>query len=218
VKTILLACETIREEIEHAVTQTGCRYDTRWIRSGLHNYPKELKSILQAELDSIDGYERVIMAFGICGNATIGLKAGDFELILPKADDCITLLLGSAATRGALSENGGTYFLTKGWLTGEENLWKEYKRTLEKFGFETTETIFNVMLKNYKRLGIIDTQSYNVEAILPNTLEIAETFRLEHKILTSSLEYLCRLLTGPWDNEGFFIIPPYGKVEISSFN
>jgi hypothetical protein len=217
VKTILLACETIRDEIKHAASEVGYHYETRWIRSGLHNYPKELKSILQMELDSINGYDRVIMAFGICGNATIGLKASNFELILPKADDCITLLLGSAANRGALSENGGTYFLTKGWLTGEENLWKEYERTIAKFGLETTEMIFNVMLKNYKRLGVIDTKSYNVEAILPNTMEIAKKFHLEHTILPSSVKYLCDLLTGPWDNERFFTVPPYGEVKILSF-
>lgn len=217
-KTLLLACETIGDELENAVSQTGCHYETRWIRSGLHNYPNELKSVLQAALDSIDGYSRVIMAFGMCGNATIGLKAANFELILPKADDCITLLLGSAAIRGTLNENGGTYFLTRGWLTGEENLWKEYERTIAKFGVETTESIFDVMLKNYKRLGIIDTKSFNVDTILPNTMEIAKTFRLEHMVLHASVDYLCDLLTGPWDHDRFFIVPPYGEVQNQFFD
>jgi len=124
VETVILACNTIRDELEKIAAETNCPHNFVWVESGLHLVPDSLRRRLQEELDKIDGVSRVLLAFGFCGNAVVGLKSGGYQLVIPKVDDCITLLLGSKENKDSYSRQGGVYFLTKGWLEGEANIWK----------------------------------------------------------------------------------------------
>ena len=139
--TVLLACRTIEDEVLRVASETGFAGEVRWIESGLHNRPEVLRGRLQEELDRIDGADTVLLAFGYCGNSLVGLTAGGFRLVFPRADDCITLLLGSCARRQEVSAEVGTYFLTKGWLEHETNLWAEHQAAVRKWGAERAERL-----------------------------------------------------------------------------
>ena len=41
-KTAILACKTLRHEIEKACEKYNIDYPIHWIESGLHNYPEKL--------------------------------------------------------------------------------------------------------------------------------------------------------------------------------
>jgi len=134
---LVIACRTISAELELAMKETGHAYPVRWIDSGLHIDPADLRVRLQEELDETGRSaetDTVLMAFGFCGNAIVGLRPPSFRMILAKADDCITILLGSRETRRDLPESARTYFLTKGWLDSERNIWTEYQEYAEKRG------------------------------------------------------------------------------------
>lgn len=213
-ETVILACNTIREELEKAAMEMNCQTRIVWVESGLHLVTNSLRKRLQEELDRITGVQRVLLAFGYCGNAVAGLRSGDYQLVIPRVDDCITLLLGSQENRERCSSRGGIYFLTKGWLEGEINIWKEYQAVLERFGPERTEMIYQRMLAHYKYLGIIDTGAYDLPALLPNVREISETLNLELLILEGTDRYIRRLLSGPWDSDHFVIIPPLTTIDL----
>jgi hypothetical protein len=207
-----LACETIRDELEHALEDAGGNFRVCWIESGLHNFPDLLRERLRKTLDSLDGCDLVLMAFGRCGNVLDDLCTGGYELIVPDTDDCISLLLGSARGRPEYSREGGTYFLTKGWLQGERNIWTEYLYAREKYGEKCALEIMAVMLKNYRYLSIVDTHSYDLDSILPVTRSIADTFKLRHRVIPGTTRYLRDLLTGPWDEGRFLRYPPYSRI------
>ena len=143
---MILACETIRDEIDRARELTSVDYPIVWVESGLHNHPEKLRAVLQEHLDSGNDYERILMAFGSCGNSVIGLKTGDYELVIPRVDDCISLMIGSVERRMVIGKAGGTYFLTPGWLRGERNIWAEYEYSRDKYGEETARSIMEMML------------------------------------------------------------------------
>lgn len=209
----MLACETIKDEVEFAISRCGGDFTVHWVESGLHNYPDILRAKLQEILDSLSGCERVLMAFGSCGNSVIGLKTHDFELIIPRVDDCISMLIGSTQRRLDVSASGGgMYFLTPGWLRGERNLWVEHQYAIEKYGEATAAIIMESMLSHYTRLGILDTKSYNVEDILAEVDMIAEGLDLERCIVPASLDYLQELLSGPWSDDRFVIVPPNSEL------
>jgi hypothetical protein len=214
VETVILACNTIRNELEKAVEATSCAHPFVWVESGLHLVTESLRRRLQEELDKITGVKRVLLAFGFCGNAVAGLKSGDYELVIPRVDDCITLLLGSKENRDRCCSQGGVYFLTKGWLEGEINIWKEYHAVLERFGPERTERIYRRMLAHYKFLGLIDTGAYDLPTLLPHVREISDKLKLELLILEGTDRYLKRFLLGPWDDDHFVIIPPLTTIEL----
>ena len=214
-ETVVLACNTIRNELEKAVRETNCPHEFVWVESGLHLVTNTLRRRLQEELDKISGAQRVLLAFGFCGNAVVGLKTGDYELVIPRVDDCITLLLGSKEDRERCCRQGGVYFLTKGWLEGEANIWKEYLAVLERFGPERTERIYQRMLAHYKFLGLIDTGAYDLSTLLPDVNDISVTLKLELLILKGTVHFLKNFLSGPWTDEHFVIIPPLTTIELA---
>ena len=101
-KTVIVACRTLQAEIELAQKNTGTSYSVEYIESGLHERPKKLSAIVQELLDTLDA-DRVLLCLGQCGNAMISIKAGAFEMILPKVDDCLSLLLGSTRNKSRIS-------------------------------------------------------------------------------------------------------------------
>jgi len=215
VETVILACNTIRDELEKAARETGCPHSVVWVESGLHLVTDSLRRRLQEELDRITGPQRVLLAFGFCGNAVVGLTSGDYQLVIPRVDDCITLLMGSKEKRERCSQHGGVYFLTKGWLDGEINIWKEYQAVLGRFGPERTERIYQRMLAHYKFLGLIDTGAYDLPTLLTDVGEMSATLKLELLILEGTDRYLKNFLSGPWDDEHFVVIPPLTTIELT---
>ncbi len=209
----LIACKTIENELHYSMKQTGCQYEICWFESGLHNYPKKLHRRLQETLDSCGDCETVLLAMGFCGNSIVGLKTGKSRLIIPKVDDCISLLLGSSANRQALSAHD-TYFMTEGWLKGERNIWKEYEYTMEKYGEETGKEIFDMMFQNYHALGMVDTGCYDMSYARKEAERICKKLNLTYRELPGTTSYLQELLTGPWTKERFIIVPPHTQLKL----
>ncbi|MBI5602056.1 MAG: DUF1638 domain-containing protein [Deltaproteobacteria bacterium] len=211
--TVIIACRTIAEELRVALGETGCPYPVLWIESGLHLKPDSLRKRLQEELDHIENVSQTLLAFGYCGNALLGLRAGDFRLIFPRVDDCITLMLGSGLRREEICRECGTYFLTKGWLDYERNIWGEYQETVRRYGKEKADRVFKAMLRHYQRLGIIDTGAYDLGRFLVRVQNISDALALKPQVIQGTLDYLKKLLTGPWD-EDFIQINPGETVTL----
>jgi hypothetical protein len=209
----ILACETVRDELEYALDTVGVDYDVRWVESGLHNYPDKLRKRLQEDLDALTGCGRVLMAFGCCGNAVVGLETGDYELVIPRVDDCLSMLIGSTEKRIELSENGSTYFLTPGWLRGGRNVSEEYQHAIRRYGENAGQIIMKKLFAHYRYLGLLDTGIYNTADALPELVRMADQLGLAHKVLPASVEYLCDLLRGPWEAGRYVIVPPRSVLE-----
>ena len=158
---------------------------------------------------------RLFLGFGYCGNSLLGLKANNFRIIFPRADDCITLMLGSTENRKKISNEMSTYFLTKGWLVYEKNIWAEYLETVNRMGKEKADRIYSIMLRHYKRLGIVDTGAYDLEEFLKRTETIADELKLKHEVIPGTLMFLKKLLTGPWDDD-FVIINPGETIKMEN--
>ena len=127
--------------------------------------------------------------------------------MFPRVDDCITLMLGSREKRSEISRESGTYFLTKGWLDYERNIWVEYQASAKRFGKEKAARIYKSMLRHYQRLGIIDTGAYELDPIVERARHIACELGLTPHVIRGTLHYIEKLLTGPWDQD-FILIPP----------
>ncbi|WP_368292946.1 DUF1638 domain-containing protein [Dehalobacter sp. TBBPA1] len=210
---IIIACQTIKDEVCLALKETGVDYPVLFIESGLHNYPDLLRRRLQESINQLENVDTVLFAFGYCGNSLVGLTSPTAALIIPKADDCISLLLGSHELRMSLSREMGTYFLTKGWLDNEKSLLSEYQHYIEKYGSAKADMIIKTMLHHYKRLMIIDTQTCQPEEIMAKTENFAKSLELQHETITGSSRFLKKLFTGPWDEE-FITVKPGDTVTL----
>ena len=208
--TVIIACKTLEDELEFASGKTGIVYPVIWIESGLHSSPKKLNARLCEILDCVKA-QRVLLAMGFCGNAIQNIQIGNFELIVPRVDDCISLLIGSIEERIRISKEFSAYFLTDGWLRGERNLWVEYLYALEKFGEEEARNIAKAMYGHYRTLGLLNNNITPIEMLVENTKIIAETLNLEQRVIPATTSYIEDLLKGPWPDDRFIVKRP-GEV------
>ena len=203
--TAVIACKTMEDELNWAMERTGSDFPVFWLEQGLHNVPKKLLDAVQTALDAA-GTERVRRAMGFCGNALIGLRVPAAELIVPRVDDCISLLLGSVKRRLEISREFSAYFFTEGWLRGERNIWVEHQHMLETYGEELTEELEKSMFGHYRTLGLLDCGIKPVEPLVEGTKMIAEGLHLTQRVIPASAQYLADLLTGPWPAERFLTV------------
>jgi hypothetical protein len=208
---IIFACRTIFDEVNLAISETGVDHPVIWIESRLHERPDNLRAKLQEEINKISNVKYIILAFGHCGNAVVGLKSESSFLVIPRVDDCIALLLGCQAKRYSLSHEMGTYYLTRGWLEYENSILNEYERSAKRYGQERAVAVVKTMLENYMRLVVIDTGAYRVEACLEQVQKLANVLNIKYQIMPGSGILLKSLLTGQWDHD-FCIIPPGSRI------
>ncbi|ATW25750.1 hypothetical protein DCMF_14140 [Candidatus Formimonas warabiya] len=213
-KTIAIACSTLKEEVMLVAHELQIDYPILWIQSGLHNTPEKLRKGLQDQIDHISNVDTILLVFGVCGNSLYGLKSAHAKIIFPQVDDCISLFLGGNRQKREWDQQGAAYYLTKGYLEMESNIWTDYQHCLAKYGEEKTRKVMSTMLKGYKSLRIIETGAYQLPEILDHTRDIAGKLSLEHEVVKGTLDILYRLFRGQWDI-GFSVIEPGKPVGFS---
>lgn len=208
--TLIIACQMISDELNLAISRAGVDYPVIWIESRFHEQPDQLRERLQDVINHVSNVQYIILAFGYCGNALLGLEARKASLVIPRVDDCISLLLGSQALYHKLSNEVGTYFLTGGWLKYENGILNEFSRNIKRYGQARAYEISKVMLAHYSRLVLIDTGAYDIDVCLEKVQRSAKILGIAYEVIPGSGELLTKLLEGPWHD--FSIIPPGSAV------
>ncbi len=214
-RTKVIACATVVEEMQPLKPQ-GMDFEV--LDFGLHLVPENLKSALQAAIDrAAPEYDTLILGYGLCSLAVVGLQARDCTVVVPKVDDCIAIFLGSeAAYNSQAKKEPGTYYLTKGWIEVSDTLLDEYQRIVERFGAEKADFVMGAMLKHYKRLVYIDTGTEDQERYRVYARKMADQFRLGFEEIRGSNELVKKMLFGPWNAE-FVVAPPGHTITYMDF-
>ena len=119
-------------------------------------------------------------------------------------EDCISLLLGGQKAQRPID----AYFLTRGWLDGERNIWCEYLHCMQKYGKKLGQEIFDQMFHNYRALVLLDTGCYDMATAGAEARRIAEALGLEIQLKKGTLRLLMDLMTGSWTEDRFIVTPP----------
>jgi hypothetical protein len=186
---------------------------------GLHINPTNLKRALQDAIDAAAGLaETVILGYGLCSMAVLGLRANGCTLVVPRVDDCISIFLGSRhAYKQQSSAEPGTYYLTKGWLEVGDTPFDDYDRLAAKYGPRKAEWVIREMIKHYTRLALIDTgRQADLGRYRDLARGLAERWSLRFEEIQGSDALVRQMLFGPWD-EGFVVVPPGGTIRYEDF-
>ncbi|MGI6659770.1 MAG: DUF1638 domain-containing protein [Dethiobacteraceae bacterium] len=214
--SLVITCATIRKEIEQAIKKTGFSDPVLFLEPGLHNYPKKLHVALQELLDRAANVEQVMLVMGYCGNAVLNLQARDYRLIIPRADDCLTMLLGSQQRRLEVQSEKQTYFFSPGWLDHFEDLEQDMiqgmARMEQRYGKERALQLYREMFKHYQRAGLIDTGTFALDELLVKAQQRAAEMQLPCEVIPGTMSYLEKFLTGPWGEEDFIVLQPGEQV------
>jgi hypothetical protein len=173
----IIACKILQSALEEMLPER-LRQRTQFMDYGLHRTPAQMGQALQAAIDAIETPGRIVLGYGLCGNALEGIKAGSHTLIIPKVDDCIALLLGSRrAYLQQMQKAPGTYYLNKGWLESGSDPLREYREYAEKYGAAEADWIMDQQYRNYERLVLIAHDPNDLDKYRPQALEVARYCR-----------------------------------------
>ena len=213
----LIACEVFRDEFEAVSPSHVVR---SYLPQGLHRTPGKMPAAIQETIDGAsEQAEVVLLGYGLCSNGVVGVTARKAPIILPRVHDCIALLLGSRERYEAeVAACAGTYYITTGWARYGTTSLSCYKdEYLPKYGEEDARYIAGELLKHYKRVAFINHGAGDGEFGRAHAREFAELFGLEYAEVAGSLEYLRRLVRGPWDDQDFVRVPPGQAVSAAPF-
>lgn len=211
----VIACATVIEEMLPFLPED---VPSDVLDFGLHLRPAELKKALQTKIDEASAQADVLLlGYGLCSMAVVGLHATTAHLVIPRVDDCIAIFLGSCdAYKEQARKEPGTYYLTKGWIEVGDSPFSEYQRLVDKFGEAKADRMTRLMLKNYTRLGFINTGQYEIERYRDYAHLTAEKFDLRFEELEGSPVLVKKMVFGPWDNE-FLVVEPGQTIQYIDF-
>jgi hypothetical protein len=227
-KLAVISCEVLAREFLYATLINPNIIHIEFKTKGLHDNPEVMRKELQDEIDKIsfssrERYLAIILGYGLCSNGTMGIKARNIPLIIPKAHDCITLFLGSKERyMEEFTRYPGTYYFTTGWVErGKESverskasgygLGKTYEEYRELYGEDNAKYLFE--------LESLWSTRYNQATYIDMNLPIPFTYEEEvkkeaersgwnYRKIDGDMRLFHNALDGKWDENDFLVVPP----------
>ncbi|MFA5056745.1 MAG: DUF1638 domain-containing protein [Opitutaceae bacterium] len=224
VKIALVACRVLESEIS-ALTRDATHIVRRELfEMGLHDQPTGLRERLmqaigRAEADPM--VEAVVLVYGLCGLALVGLTARRCPLVVARAHDCLTLFLGSKERYAeCMRTEPGLYWYAPGWnrerrVPGPDREAKLRAEYTEKYGAEEAEALMEMERETFA----LHTCASYTDLRLPGDDEhrryaehCAEALGWRFAYHPGDNTLLRDLLYGPWDAERFLVVQPGQRI------
>ncbi len=194
--TVVIACATIKDEMKKALEIAGRDYPAVFLKPGLDDDPRKLQEALQAELDRLPAPSLALLGYGFANGALAAFPAGRHTLVAPQAEDTLCLILGSQARRDAILKEQPSYFITEGWLRGD-NIFAVFQKSVDKYGPEKAARLHKSMMHHYRRFLLVDTGVYDLDAYRGRLEELGRVLGLAVEEAPGDLNWLVRLVSGP---------------------
>jgi hypothetical protein len=228
----LISCEVLYREMCDSVARSPHQVDVEFLPKGLHDLGGALmRDRLQEVVDRADPsqYEAVLLGYALCGNGLLGLTARAIPLIVPRAHDCIALLMGSRQRyQQYFDANPGVYFRSTGWLErGEGLLPIAQTRTgvgttladlIAKFGEENGRYLFEELHRYeqiYRRLTFIETGLEPDGCFEDRARQEAVRRGWAFEKIKGDLSLFHRLVWGDWNASDFLTVPPGARIAVT---
>jgi hypothetical protein len=232
-RILLIGCEVLLRELCDAITHSPHLIDARFLPKGLHDQGgRAMRMGLQEAVDAAEGrpYDAIALGYGLCGNGLAGLTARSIPLVLPRAHDCIALIMGSRQAFGQyFRDHPGVYFRSAGWvergadlepLARERNgVGYTLEALIERYGDDNGRFLHNELTRYqqaYRQLTFIETGIEPDGRFLDQARREAAEKGWSFATYRGNLTLFHRLLAGDWNGNDFLVVPPGGCIAPSN--
>ncbi len=251
-RLLALTCEVLARSVYLCAARSPHVVDVQLNRRGLHDDPPNLREILQGEIDAVVAvgasgaataagapgapYDAILLAYGLCGAATAGLRAGSIPLVVPRAHDCITLFLGSRDRYTAeFTGHPGTYWYVQDFVersddggafagmgaVSDAEARATYEGYVVKYGQDNAAYLMEALggwRSHYDRAAFVDMAVADAQvsaAAEAQARDDAERRGWSFEKLAGELILVRRLIDGDWSAEDFLVLQPGERLAMS---
>jgi hypothetical protein len=228
----VIACEVVARELYACAARARQAADVTLLPQGLHDNSDTCRTRLQERINAVDAqrFDAVLLGYGLCNNSLMGLVSGPVPLVVPRAHDCITLLLGSKERYAALfAERPGTYWFSSGWIESHEREGERfeprqnsglgptygaaYDELVAKYGEDNARYLADFMKgwEAHYTHGCLITFDFTAHLGLDDKVRrLCAEKGWEFAAVPGDLRLLQAGLDGDWDNERFLVLREAG--------
>ena len=226
----LIACDVLTREVCHCVARSPHTVDVEFTEKGQHEDSDRLRLLLQEKIDRTaekgTPYDAILLAYGLCGNATVQLEARNTRLVLPRAHDCCTIYLGSRQRfRELFADNPSRPFSSAGYMERGDSylhdgdtgrllgLDRSYEDFVAQYGEENAEYIMETLTLSRDantddKVIYIDVPETSREEYASLCRENAEKEGRQFLRVDGDIRLICKLVEGSWSSAEFLIVEP----------
>lgn len=226
-RVAVITCAVLEDEFAQFARELGNVVHVEILEQGLHNEPNRLREVLQKAIACVEKkpeVEAIVLGYGLCSRGTEGVRTTRCKLVLARAHDCITLLLGSKERYADyVAENPGTYWYSPGWnrhhiAPGRERYEKLRAQYVEKYGEDNADFLMEseqAWFQQYNRATYVELGA----GVTPQDVQYTRDcacwlgWNFDHQHGDPAL--LRALLSGDWDNERFVVLEPNQTIRMT---
>jgi hypothetical protein len=236
-RLLALTCEVLARSVYLCAARSPHVVDVQLNRRGLHDDPPNLRTILQAQVDGVGApYDAIVLAYGLCGGAAAGLRAGSIPIVVPRAHDCITIFLGSRDRYAAeFTGHPGTYWYVQDYLertddgsafggvgaVSDAEARATHEEYVAKYGEDNAAYLMEMLgawRSHYDRAAFVDMAVADQRAAVPaeeRARDDAARRGWAFEKLAGELILVKRLIEADWGPDDFLVVRPGEQLAMS---
>ena len=210
----ILTCTSLKEFVDAAQERQNTSYPVYCVDRNLHAEPEQMKAAVGELMASLPTeFDTVLVSMGFCGGVWDHVTF-DRRVVVPRVDDCISLLLHTDDEfHPNLKEMGHLYlyendpadFSALTLMHDTNSLGEDLKNINQEF-------LYDMWFNNYRHMDIIDTgvnDCYS-EEYAAAAQATADEINAELDYVPGSIMLLEKLVSGRWDEQ--FLVAEPGEV------
>lgn len=213
-------CAVLEQEVEHFARDIDHIIHIEQMPQGLHNDPPRLQRDLQRTINRVEDFtdaEVIVLVYGLCCRGTEGVRTKRCKLVIARAHDCITLLLGCKQKYADyVRDHPGTYWYSPGWNKhhtppGKQRYDLLYEQYRDQFGEDNAEYLMQTeqhWFSTYDRATYVDLTIGATDEDVQFTRDCADWLKWNFDHQRGDPELLKALIEGDWDDERFIVVRP----------
>ena len=222
----LIACDVFARLAYDAAAKSVHIVDIELLPMLAHNEPDKLRKNLQNSIDKACGkedmpYDKIILAYGLCGNAVVGLTC-PIPMIIPRMHDCCAMFMGSQKRfLEAFGHRLSTPWRSCGYVErcvglnhANYKLHVDYLKMVDEYGEENAEYIWETMNPpavvneavyiEIPGFEYNDTQKVYIDEKAKEDCEV--------ETILGDNSWFTRLVDGPWEESEFLKLSPNHEI------